>query len=182
GLAAAPYLGVYTAVAVYAAIVVSASAGLAATAFASACFLSVALAQQAGSLAMPTLPPHAWGTASFNLLVLNIVASLTGLLAEAFRRNRRRVRETEARFQALAGSAGWVAWGRAAGRFGRGCAGCGGRRRTEEGRSGGARRVGGVAMPAGGVPDYSNPRPPEILACSPLLLRGRAQSEPPGRR
>ncbi|HEV8436472.1 MAG TPA: PAS domain S-box protein [Methylomirabilota bacterium] len=105
GAAAAPYIGMYTVIVVYAGIMFSSVACLTASAFATASFLTMALMQHAGRL--PAAPPRAgaWATIAFNLLVLNIVAVLTAIAAEAYRQSRRQVRATEERFRVLAQSA-----------------------------------------------------------------------------
>jgi len=89
GLAAAAYLGIYAIVPVYAGIVFSSVACVVVTLMATLAFLAVAGAQTTGVLPlMSPPPPHAWTTAVFNLLVLNIVGGLAATLAHAYRRNR----------------------------------------------------------------------------------------------
>jgi two-component system NtrC family sensor kinase len=92
GLAAAPYAAVYTIIVVYAGTVLSSLACLVGTATATAAFLAIALGQEAGWLpgTAPT-PPGAWTVAVFNLLVVNVVGTLTALLARAYRQNRLRL-------------------------------------------------------------------------------------------
>jgi signal transduction histidine kinase len=92
GLAAAQYVGVYAIVPVYTGIVFSSRACLGATLFATAGYLTVAMLQTLGVLALHRPPmPDAWEVAAFNLLVLNIVGSLAALLAEAYRKSRRQL-------------------------------------------------------------------------------------------
>ena len=92
GLAAAPYLGVYAIVPVYAGIVFSSVASVAVTLVATVAFLALAGAQTIGLLPfMNPPPPHAWTTAVFNLLVLDIVGGLAATLAHAYRRNRQQL-------------------------------------------------------------------------------------------
>ena len=92
GLGAAPYLGVYAIVPVYAAIVFSSLACVLAVLFATASYLVLASLQSAG--VVPVLappPPGAWTMAAFNLLILNIVGGLAALLAHAYRASRTRL-------------------------------------------------------------------------------------------
>jgi signal transduction histidine kinase len=92
GLAAAPYLGVYTVVPVYAAIVFSARACVLATATATVAFGAMAIAQQTGWLPMWRPPLEGASTiAVFNLLILNLVGVLAASVAEAYRQSRRRL-------------------------------------------------------------------------------------------
>ncbi|HEV8309339.1 MAG TPA: ATP-binding protein [Methylomirabilota bacterium] len=92
GLAAAPYVSVYAIVPVYAGIVLSTAACIAATLAATAGYLAIALLQQAGWLPVTARPAsNAWEVAAFNLLVLNVVGGLTATLCEAYRRSRRRL-------------------------------------------------------------------------------------------
>ena len=81
GLAAAPYLGVYAVVPVYAGLVFSSRACLLATGLATVSYLGVALLD---SQARATIVSDAWGIAAFNLLIVAIVGVLTAMLAEAF--------------------------------------------------------------------------------------------------
>jgi hypothetical protein len=92
GLGAAPYLGIYAVVPVYAAIVFSSLACVLAVLFATASYLVLASLQSAG--VVPVLappPPGAWTMAAFNLLILNIVGGLAALLAHAYRASRARL-------------------------------------------------------------------------------------------
>lgn len=83
GLAAAPYLGVYAIVPVYAGLALSSRAALIATALAMASYLGVALLASPGVL---TTGP--WVIVAFNLLIVGVVGLLTAVLAEAYRRSR----------------------------------------------------------------------------------------------
>jgi signal transduction histidine kinase len=92
GLAAAPYLGVYAIVPVYAAIVFSSLAGVLAVSFATACYLVLAALQSADLVPRLAPPPAgAWPMAAFNLLILNLVGWLAALLAHAYRVSRERL-------------------------------------------------------------------------------------------
>ncbi|HEV8617262.1 MAG TPA: ATP-binding protein [Methylomirabilota bacterium] len=92
GLAAAQYVGVYSIVPVYTAIVFSSRASVLATVLATVSFLAVATVQHLGLLRMTRLPmPDAWEIAGFNLLVLNIVGGLAATLAAAYRKSRHRL-------------------------------------------------------------------------------------------
>jgi C4-dicarboxylate-specific signal transduction histidine kinase len=88
GLAAAPYLGVYAIVPVYAGLVFSSRACLLATALAAVSYLAVALAT---SRAPVTAMGSVWVIAAFNLLVVAIVGVVTAILAEAYRSSRMRL-------------------------------------------------------------------------------------------
>lgn len=88
GLAAAPYLGVYAIVPVFAGLVFSSRACLLATALAAVSYLAVALATSRGQVAPMG---SAWVIAAFNLLVVAIVGVVTAILAEAYRRSRLRL-------------------------------------------------------------------------------------------
>jgi signal transduction histidine kinase len=92
GLAAAPYLGVYAIVPVYAGIMFSSRACVAMTLLATVAYLALAVGQTLG-LVPVTRPsyPDAWQVALFNLLVLNIVGGLAAMLAEAYRGSRYRL-------------------------------------------------------------------------------------------
>lgn len=91
GLAAAQYVSTYMLIPVYAGIVFSSAASVAATVFATASYLTLAGLQQGGWLPFSRVPlPNAWSIAAFNLLMLNLVAALTAFLAEVYRRSRRR--------------------------------------------------------------------------------------------
>jgi C4-dicarboxylate-specific signal transduction histidine kinase len=88
GLAAAPYLGVYAVVPVFAGLVFSSRACLLATALAAVSYLAVALA----SAREPVAPlGSAWVIAAFNLLIVGIVGAVTAILADAYRRSRLRL-------------------------------------------------------------------------------------------
>ena len=92
GLAAAPYIGVYTIVPVYAAIVFSARACVLATTTATVSFGGMAVAQHLGWLPMWRPPIDGAGTiAAFNLLIVNVVGVLAPFHAEAYRQSRRRL-------------------------------------------------------------------------------------------
>ena len=92
GLAAAPYIGLYAVVPVYAAIVFSSLACGLAVLVATATYLAVAGLQWAGVLPFLTpAPPGAWTTAAFNLLILNVVGGLAALLAHTHRVSRERL-------------------------------------------------------------------------------------------
>jgi signal transduction histidine kinase len=92
GLAAAQYLGVYAVVPVYTAFVFSSRACVMATLFATAGYLGVVVLQAAHALPFTQQPPPgAWLVLAFNLLVLNIVGSLSALLSEAYRQSRDRL-------------------------------------------------------------------------------------------
>jgi signal transduction histidine kinase len=93
GLAAAPYLGVYTFIPVYAAIVLSSTACFVATGVSTALYLAGAYLQHVGwiPLTVSSLPKNAWNIAAFNLLIINLVGALTAILAEAYRRSRTRL-------------------------------------------------------------------------------------------
>ncbi len=90
GLAAAPYLGVYTLVSLYAGFVFSSLACVIATTAATLAYLTVVVVQHVGWLP-PVTGAQApdWGVAAFNLLLVNTAGGLTALLAEAYRRSRR---------------------------------------------------------------------------------------------
>ena len=87
GLAAAPYLGVYAVVPVFAGLVFSSRACLLATALAAVSYLAVAATSRGPVMAMGS----AWVIAAFNLLVVAIVGVVTAILAEAYRRSRLRL-------------------------------------------------------------------------------------------
>jgi C4-dicarboxylate-specific signal transduction histidine kinase len=93
GLGAAQYIGIYAIVPVYTAFVFSTRACVVATGFATVGYLLVVTAQALlGCLPFTRPPtPDAWLVAAFNLLVLNIVGCLAGLLAEAYRVSRQRL-------------------------------------------------------------------------------------------
>jgi len=90
GLAAAPYLGVYTLVSLYSGFMFSSLACVVATTAATLAYLTVVLVQHAGWLpAVAGSHTPDWGVALFNLLLVNTAGALTALLAEAYRRSRR---------------------------------------------------------------------------------------------
>ena len=92
GLAAAPYVAVYTIVPVYAGTVLSGTACPVATAAAAAGYLAVVLLQRAGALAPTGIPgPTDAAEAAFNLMVLGVVGTLTAILSEAYRQSRKRL-------------------------------------------------------------------------------------------
>ncbi|MGH7266445.1 MAG: sensor histidine kinase [Candidatus Rokuibacteriota bacterium] len=91
GLAAAPYLGVYLIIPIYAGFVLSSGAAVVATLGATAAYLAVVLLQRAGGLTAPPMPPNAWSVAAFNLLLLNGVGGLTTLLARAYHQSQKRL-------------------------------------------------------------------------------------------
>jgi signal transduction histidine kinase len=88
GLAAAPYLGVYAVVLVFAGLAFSSRACLLATGVAAVSYLAVAWLT-AG--APPAAMGSAWVIAAFNLLTVAIVGVVTAILAEAYRRSRLRL-------------------------------------------------------------------------------------------
>jgi C4-dicarboxylate-specific signal transduction histidine kinase len=93
GLAAAQDVSVYVIIPVYAALMLSSTAALLATAYSTLAFLTVVFAQWMGWLPMPRLAsPNALGVLTFNLLVLNVVGVLAAYLAEQYRQSRRQVR------------------------------------------------------------------------------------------
>lgn len=92
GLGAAQYLAVYMIIPVYTGIVFSSAACLIATGAATVGYIVLVLAQQAGWAAMTRAPiPNALTVAAFNLLMLDVVGVLSAVLAEAYRRSRRRL-------------------------------------------------------------------------------------------
>lgn len=92
GVAAAPYLVLYTLVPVYAGIVMSATACVVATLFATGSFLAVGLLQELHWLPVPPAPiANPWSLVGFNLLILNLVGALTAVLTEAYRQSQRRL-------------------------------------------------------------------------------------------
>ena len=94
GIAAAQDLSVYVIVPVYAALMLSSTAALVATAYATASYLVVITAQSVGWLPISRPPlPSAGGIVAFNLLIVNVVGGLAAWLAERYRRSRREVRE-----------------------------------------------------------------------------------------
>ncbi len=98
GPAAAPFIGAYAIIAVYAGIAFSGVAALAATWVATACYLAVVALQEEQWI--PVMPPASsklWMVIFFNLMVLNTVGGLAALLARAYRTSVRRAREGEGR-------------------------------------------------------------------------------------
>lgn len=95
GLDAAPFVAVYALVPLYVGLSVSSVACLVGAGAATAAYLGIALAQQAGWLPLPAgLPPNAWVVALFNLGLVDVMGLLTALLAAAYRRNRLRLAAT----------------------------------------------------------------------------------------
>jgi signal transduction histidine kinase len=88
GLAAAPYLGIYAVVPVFAGLTFSSRACLLATGLAAVSYLFVALIT---SSTPPTPAGSPWVIVAFNLLIVAIVGVVTALLAEAYRRSRLRL-------------------------------------------------------------------------------------------
>ena len=92
GLAAAPYVAVYTIVPVYAGTVLSGTACGVATMAATLSYLLVVALQRGGALPATGVPgPQDWPVAAFNLFLLNVVGALTVILSEAYRQSRRRL-------------------------------------------------------------------------------------------
>src|SRR5215470_13755883 len=94
GLAAAHFLGVYLIVLIYAGMTFSSRACLAATAAATASYVTIVSLQHAGILSTPFELPNATMIATFNLIVLNLAGALTAVLARALRESRQRLRST----------------------------------------------------------------------------------------
>jgi signal transduction histidine kinase len=88
GLAAAPYLGIYAVVPVFAGLTFSSRACLLATGLAAVSYIVVALIT---SNVPPTPAGSPWVIVAFNLLIVAIVGMVTALLAEAYRRSRLRL-------------------------------------------------------------------------------------------
>ena len=93
GLDAAAYLIVYSIVPVYAGIALSAPGCLVTTGVATVMFLMMAGLQTLGWLGTQPSVGGAWSVAAFNLLILHVVAVLTAILASAYRRSRRDLRQ-----------------------------------------------------------------------------------------
>jgi len=89
GLDASGYLTVYSIVPVYAGIALSATGCLVTTGAATGMFLVMAGLQALGWLGPRPVVVGAWNVAVFNLLMLNVLAVLTAILAGAYRRSRR---------------------------------------------------------------------------------------------
>jgi signal transduction histidine kinase len=89
GLAAAPFVAIYSVVPVYVGLVWSSTACLVVTLVATAMYLVMA------GLSPPPpggpAAPGGWPVAIFNLLILNVVGALTAMLAEAYRQSRLRL-------------------------------------------------------------------------------------------
>jgi signal transduction histidine kinase len=88
GLGAAPYLGVYAVVPVFAGLVFSSRACLLATGLAAVSYLAMALSASGQPVSVPS---SAWVIVAFNLLIVAIVGVVTAILAEAYRRSRERL-------------------------------------------------------------------------------------------
>ena len=88
GLAAAPYLGVYAVVPVFAGLVFSSRACLLATGLAAVSYLAVALSTSGQPVPAMGSP---WVIVAFNLLIVALVGVVTAILAEAYRRSRLRL-------------------------------------------------------------------------------------------
>jgi signal transduction histidine kinase len=92
GLAASPFVAVYTIVSVYAGIVFSSRACRVVTLLSTVAYLGLIALQLHGVLRFTRVPgPDAWEVAIFNLLLLNILGWMSALLADAYRRSRRRL-------------------------------------------------------------------------------------------
>lgn len=98
GLTAAPYAGIYAVVSVYAGLVLSSRACLAATGTATAAYLALALAQRGNGPLFADAQRH-WAVAAFNLLIVNLVGALTAILAEAYRQSRVRLAAANAELE-----------------------------------------------------------------------------------
>ena len=105
GLLAAPFISVYMVIPIYAAFTLSGGACVLAAALATASFLLTAVLQQAYDPSAAAIPTTAWPIAIFNLLLLNVVAGLTALLAAAYRESQRRRIESEECFRSIANAA-----------------------------------------------------------------------------
>lgn len=89
-VASGQYLSIYAIVPLYAGLVLSSTACLAATAASTLMYLAVALYHHAAGSPLDV----AWPVVTFNLLVLNIIGVLTAVLAHAYRASRTRLAET----------------------------------------------------------------------------------------
>src|SRR5437870_7728659 len=105
GILAAPYLSVYMVAPIYVAFVLSGGACLFAAGLATASFLVAAFLQHTYSSASTAIPVGVWPIAIFNLVLLNVVAGLTALLAAAYRQSRRQLAESEECFRSVAKAA-----------------------------------------------------------------------------
>jgi len=90
GVAAGQYLSIYAIIPIYAGLVLSSTACLAATGVSTVLYLAVALYHHAAVSNLEV----AWAAVAFNLLVLNIIGILTAVLAHAYRVSRTRLAET----------------------------------------------------------------------------------------
>jgi two-component system, cell cycle sensor histidine kinase and response regulator CckA len=102
GLLAAPYLSIYMVTPIYVAFAVSGGACLFAAGLATVSFLIAGFVQHATSSSSQPIPQTAWSIAIFNLLLLNVVAGLTAVLAAAYRRSRRQLADSEQCFRSIA--------------------------------------------------------------------------------
>jgi len=90
---------------IYVAFVLSGGACLFAARLATASFLVAAFLQHTYSSASTAIPVGVWPIAIFNLVLLNVVAGLTALLAAAYRQSRRQLAESEECFRSVAKAA-----------------------------------------------------------------------------
>jgi two-component system, cell cycle sensor histidine kinase and response regulator CckA len=105
GLLAASFISIYMVTPIYAAFALSGGACLLAAGLATGSFLLTAVLQQTFDPGAAAIPATAWPIAIFNLLLLNVVAGLTALLAAAYRHSQRRLVESEECFRSIAISA-----------------------------------------------------------------------------
>ena len=105
GLLAAPFISIYMVTPIYVAFALSGGACLLAAGLATLSFLIVAVLQQASAPPAQAIPASAWPIALFNLLLLNVVAGLTALLAAAYRRSQRQLVESDECFRSIATAA-----------------------------------------------------------------------------
>jgi PAS domain S-box-containing protein len=101
GLLAASFISVYMVGPIYVAFALSGTACLFAAGLATVSFLVGAFVQQAYAPA----PGAAWPIAIFNLMLLNVVAGLTALLASAYRQSQAHLVESEQCFRSIAAAA-----------------------------------------------------------------------------
>lgn len=87
GLAAAPYVAIYAVIVLYAGLALSSTACLLAAGVATVAYVAVGVLQ--GPPDIQHALPNAWAIASFNLLVLNVIAAVTAVLGDAYRKSRR---------------------------------------------------------------------------------------------